>query len=61
MRPDKINKIYSPISSLPGIGPKIENLFNRMGIYRILHFLWHIPYNIIKRQKKRNIIQVINI
>ncbi|MDC1296575.1 ATP-dependent DNA helicase RecG [Alphaproteobacteria bacterium] len=55
MRPEKINKIYSSISTLPGVGPKIESLFNRMGIYRNLHFLWHIPYNIIKRQQHSNI------
>ena len=55
MRSEKINSIYSPIINLPGIGPKIENLFNRMGIYRTVHFLWHIPYNVIKRQKHSNI------
>ena len=55
MRPEKINSIYSPITSLSGIGPKIEILFNRMGIYRILHFLWHIPYNVIKREKHSNL------
>ena len=26
-----------------------------MGIYRYIHFLWHIPYNLIKREKHRNI------
>ena len=55
MRPEKINSIYAPITKLQGIGPKIENLFNKIGIYRILHFLWHIPYNIIQRQKYSNI------
>ena len=55
MRPEKINSIYLPISNLQGIGPKIESLFNKMGIFRILHFLWHIPYNVIKRQKHSNI------
>jgi len=55
MRPEKINSIYSLITNLPGIGPKIESLFNRMGIYRNIHFLWHIPYNVIKRQKHTNI------
>ena len=56
MRPEKINSIYSTIATLPGIGPKIENLFNKMGIYRKLHFLWHIPYNVIKREKHSNIL-----
>jgi len=55
MRSEKINSIYSSIITLPGIGLKIENLFNRMGIYRTVHFLWHIPYNVIKRQKHLNI------
>ena len=55
MRPEKINSIYSSISTLPGVGPKVENLFNRMGIYRKLHFLWHLPYNIIKREKHNDI------
>ena len=55
MRPDKINSIYSSITTLQGIGPKIENLFNRMGIYKRLHFLWHIPYNVIKIQKHSNV------
>ena len=55
MRPEKINSIYSSITTLPGIGPKIEILFNRMGIYKKLHFLWHIPYNVIKREKHNNI------
>ena len=55
MRPKILDSVYLPITSLPGIGPKIENLFNRMGIYRKIHFLWHIPYNVIKRQKHSNI------
>ena len=55
MRPEKLNSIYSSITTLPGIGPKIENLFNRMGIYRKLHFLWHIPNNVIKREHHKNV------
>ena len=55
MRSEKINSIYAPISNLQGIGPKIENLFNKMGIYRKLHFLLHLPYNVIKREKHNNI------
>ena len=31
MRPEKINSIYSSITTLPGVGPKIENLFNKNG------------------------------
>jgi len=55
MRPKILDSIYLPITTLSGVGPKIEGLFNRMGIFRIIHFLWHIPYNVIKRQKHSNI------
>ena len=55
MRPEKISLIYTSITSLQGIGPKIETLFNRMGIFRKLHFLWHIPYNVIKIEKPSSI------
>jgi len=55
MRSDKINPLFSPISSLSGIGPKLENLFNRLSGTKLIHLLWHIPYNIIKRKKHENI------
>jgi len=55
MRPSYLNNLLSPISLITGIGPKIEKLFNRIDIDLKVHFLWHLPYNIIKRQKHKNI------
>ena len=51
MRPSYLNNLLSPINLVSGIGPKIEKLFNRIDINLKVHFLWHLPYNIIKRQK----------
>tara|TARA_Y100000590_G_scaffold348953_1_gene400240 strand:- start:170 stop:2251 length:2082 start_codon:yes stop_codon:yes gene_type:complete len=55
MRSEIINPLFSSISTLSGIGPKMEILFNRLIGDKLIHFLWHIPYNIIKRNKHNNI------
>ena len=55
MRSEIINPLFSSISKLSGIGPKMEILFNRLIGDKLIHFLWHIPYNIIKRNKHSNI------
>ena len=55
MRPDILNYLFKTISTLPGIGPKFEILFNKLTGNKIVHLLWHLPYNIIKREMHENI------
>ena len=55
MRPEFLNSIFKNISTLPGIGPKLETIFNKLSINKIVHLFWHIPYNIIKRDMHENI------
>ncbi len=55
MRSEKINSLFANITSLQGIGPKLEALFNRLAGNKLVHLLWHIPYNVIKRNKHNNI------
>ena len=55
MRPEFLNSIFKNISTLPGIGPKLETIFNKLSINKIVHMFWHIPYNIIKRDMHENI------
>jgi len=50
MRPDVLNYLFKNISSIPGIGTKSESLFNKLTGNKISHLLWHLPYNIIKRE-----------
>jgi ATP-dependent DNA helicase RecG len=59
MRSEKINPLFSPISSLSGIGPKLEVLFNRLVGPKLIHLLLHIPYNVIKRNRHENIHQAL--
>jgi len=55
MRPEKLNYILSSISSLKGVGPKLELIINKLGIYKNIHFVWNIPNNILERKFYENI------
>ena len=55
MRPDILNYLFKSISIMPGIGPKLEILYNKLTGNKIVHLLWHLPYNIIKREMHENI------
>ena len=55
MRPEKLNYILSSISSLKGVGPKLEQIINKLGIYKNIHFVWNIPNNILERKFYENI------
>ena len=55
MRPENLNFLFKTISILPGIGPKLELLYNKLTVNKIVHLLWHLPYNIIERKKHENI------
>ena len=50
MRPEKLNYILSSISSLKGVGPKLEQIINKLGIYKNIHLVWNIPNNILDRK-----------
>ena len=49
MRPEHLDLLLSPINKLRGVGPKIENIINKLGINLNIHFLWHFPYKIIEK------------
>ena len=55
MRPAHLDLLLSPINKLKGVGPKIENIINKLGIYLNVHFLWHFPYKIIEKKYYENI------
>ncbi len=55
MRSNKINPLFASISTLPGIGIKLEALFNKLIGSKLINLLWHLPYNVIKRNMHDNI------
>ena len=51
MRSEKINHLFSSISTITGVGPKLENLFKRLVGNKLIDLLWHTPYNLISYNK----------
>ena len=48
MRPDILNYLFKTISTLPGIGPKFETLFNKKST------LYCVYYNFLILVKQKN-------
>ena len=50
MRPQHLDLLLSPINKLKGVGPKLENIINKLAINLNVHLLWHFPYRIIEKK-----------
>lgn len=62
MRPTILNPLFAPVSSLEGIGPKLEKALTRLlrgnehgETARIGELLFHLPYQIIDRRRQPGI------
>jgi ATP-dependent DNA helicase RecG len=60
MRPSLLNPLFAPATSLPGVGPKIAKLLDKLvtesGIgARVLDLLFHLPYATIDRRTRAKI------
>ncbi|HUC62576.1 MAG TPA: ATP-dependent DNA helicase RecG [Alphaproteobacteria bacterium] len=60
MRPEILFPLFKPITSLPGVGPRIGKLYGRLGIERVLDLLWHLPVAIIDRRYAPKIAEAID-
>src|SRR5271155_2643742 len=57
MRPPVLNRLFAPLTSLPGIGPKLEKLFQRLAgragePARIVDLLFHLPTGYVDRRNQ---------
>ena len=60
MRPPVLNPLFTPVSSLPGIGPKTAKLYDRLLAEpgreaRLLDLLFHLPHGGVSRDLKGSI------
>ena len=60
MRPAHLNPLFAPATSLPGVGPKIAQLLDRLVTEsgtgaRVLDLLFHLPYATIDRRTRAKI------
>jgi len=59
MRPSTLNALFAPVSSLPGVGPRLSKLFARLlgadegnGEALVVDLLWHLPSGLVDRRER---------
>ena len=50
MRPAILDKLFAPVTAVPGIGSQIAKLFERLAGPLVLDLIWHLPSGIIDRR-----------
>lgn len=64
MRPHILDPLFSPVSSIAGIGPKLATLFDRLagpaqGHARIRDLLFHLPVSLTDRRERKSLADVV--
>ncbi|MBX3507438.1 MAG: ATP-dependent DNA helicase RecG [Parvibaculum sp.] len=55
MRPEILYPLFAPARSLPGIGPRLEKLVERLAGPKVIDLLWHLPSGLIDRRSRPKI------
>ncbi|MDP9195976.1 MAG: ATP-dependent DNA helicase RecG [Pseudomonadota bacterium] len=55
MRPPILNPIFAPVQSLPGIGPRLAKLVERVTGPLVADLLWHLPAGLVDRRRVTDI------
>ena len=50
LRPTILNLIFAAVTTLPGIGPRIAKLVERVAGPKVVDLLWHLPSGIVDRR-----------
>ncbi len=50
MRPQVLFPLFAPVTSLPGIGPRLAPLYQRLVGEKVLDMLWHLPTGVVDRR-----------
>ena len=58
MRPEILFPLFARASSLPGIGPRLEKLVERLAGPHVADLLWHLPSGLIDRRFRPPIAEV---
>jgi ATP-dependent DNA helicase RecG len=55
VRPTILDRLFAPVSVLPGIGPQLARLFERVAGPLVVDLLWHLPTGIVDRRSSPTI------
>ena len=50
MRPQSLTPLFAQVTSLPGIGPRLGKLVERLAGPLVVDLLWHLPIGVIDRR-----------
>src|SRR5438093_1267059 len=50
MRPTLLDRLFAPVTVLPGIGPQLGRLFERAAGPLVVDLLWHLPVGVVDRR-----------
>jgi ATP-dependent DNA helicase RecG len=63
MRPNRLNPLFAALTSLPGVGPKLEALYQRLfgrdETPRVIDLLFHVPSGMIDRRARPKLREVV--
>src|SRR5262249_23737823 len=63
MRPPLLNPLFAALTSLPGVGPKLEQLYahllSRDGTPRVVDLLFHVPSGVVDRRARPKLRDVV--
>jgi len=51
VRPAILDKLFAPVTALPGIGSQLAKLFERMAGPLVVDLVWHLPSGIVDRRE----------
>jgi len=57
MRPAILFDLFAPVTKLPGVGPRIADMIEKIAGARIIDLLWHLPTGVIDRRYRPKIAQ----
>lgn len=58
MRPEILFPLFAPARTLPGIGPRLEKLVEKLAGNKVVDLLWHLPSGLIDRRSRPKIAEV---
>lgn len=58
MRPEILFPLFAPVHSLPGIGPRLERLVEKLAGPKVVDLLWHLPSGLVDRRSRPKIAEV---
>ena len=50
MRPSCLNPLFAPVTALPGVGPRMAPLYERLAGPKVLDLVWHLPTGVVDRR-----------